>query len=203
MSACHSHPLSSIYLKYLERELDIYLSSELLNSFRNEQDNNNKHHHHVYSDVVVVFEWVVNKVKEIEKSIGFRGIEKESGLFSKLESFFSIMRDKFNLSLEVELMRHTTATIPAAKENDSGNLCCRLMPQLGINSVWPYDSLPSSKRIIGGVTYDPNRRVSINEILLNGLVDLDVVALLNDEHDDTYDDDVPDLEDCCGMQEVD
>ena len=202
MSACHSHPLSSIYLKYLERELDIYLSSELLNSFRNEQDNNNKHHH-VYSDVVVVFEWVVNKVKEIEKSIGFRGIEKESGLFSKLESFFSIMRDKFNLSFKVELMRHTTATIPAAKENDSGDLCChRSLAQLGINSVWPYDSLPSSKRIIG-VTYDPNRRVSINEILLNGLVDLDVVALLNDEHDDTYDDDVPDLEYCCGMQEVD
>jgi hypothetical protein len=201
MSACHSHPLSSIYLKYLERELDIYLSSELLNSFRNEQDNNNKHHH-VYSDVVVVFEWVVNKVEEIEKSNGFRGIEKESGLFSKLESFFSIMRDKFNLSLEVELMRHTTATKPAAKENDSGDLCCRLMPQLGINSVWPYDSLPSSKRI--GVTYDdPNRRVSTNEIPLNGLVDLDVVALLNDEHDDTYDDDVPDLEYCCGMQEVD
>jgi hypothetical protein len=202
MSACHSHPLSSIYLKYLERELDIYLSSELLSSFRNEQDNNNKHHH-IYSDVVVVFEWVVNKVKEIEKSIGFRGIEKESGLFSKLESFFSIMRDKFNLSLKVELMRHTTATIPAAKENDSGDLCCRLMPQLGINSVWPYDSLPSSKRI--GVTYDDptNRRVSTNEIPLNGLVDLDVVALLNDEHDDTYDDDVPDLEYCCGMQEVD
>jgi hypothetical protein len=142
MSECPSHPLSSIYFKYLKRELDIYLSLDLLISLQNEKDNKK----HIYrDDVVVVFEWVNNKIKEIQKSAGFfDGIENE--LLFKLETFFSIMKDRFgflvafpqqldtnSLFLDVERKMHA-AKKQAAEE---GDILCRLMPHNGINSNWP------------------------------------------------------------------
>jgi hypothetical protein len=88
-----SNPLNGLCRKYLERELESYLHSDLLDLLSEGPSKFSN------SYVVAGFDWVVEKWFRISKNSIFGDREKDTILCDKLLLYFSIMRDKFGLSI--------------------------------------------------------------------------------------------------------